>query len=244
MMGLGLRTCGLGLGTVLGLGSLVIFSAPGNAAAPRYGSAEPKLRITVRIQDYAQVAPKILDGAKREATAILGRPGIEVGWVHCTGTGLPSEPLCLQPFGAIDLGIRILPQTMGDQMPRKDDVFGFAVISTDSRPSFLASVFYDRVQALSDALGYSRGATLGYVMAHEIGHLLLRTSGHSPLGIMRALLTPEDLLRPLRFTPTQSLVIRADVARRNRMQQVDAPPEIPAWRQQMAAGQNRPSVTA
>jgi hypothetical protein len=213
---------------MLGLGSLVIFSAAGDAAAPRDGSDEPKLRITVRIQDYAQVAPKILDGAMREASAILGKPGIEVGWVHCTGTGLPSEPLCLQPFGAIDLGLRILPQAMADQAPLKDDVFGFALISTDQCPSFLASVFYHRVQAFSDALGYSRAGTLGYVMAHEIGHLLLRTSGHSPFGIMRAQLPPEDLLRSLGFTPTQSLVIRADVATRNRMQQAEMLPEITA----------------
>ena len=218
----GLRIRGWGLGIMLGLGSLVIFSAAGDAAAPRDGSDEAKLRITVRIQDYAQVAPKILEGAQRQAAAILGEPGIEVVWVDCTRTGLPSEPLCLKPLGAIDLVLRILPQAMADQAPFHDEVFGFAAISTDQRPSFLASVFYHRVQALSDALGYSRAAMLGDVMAHEIGHLLLRTSAHSAFGIMRARLTRDDLLRPLGFTPTQSLIIRADVAGRDRMQQAVA----------------------
>lgn len=146
--------------------------------------------------------------------------------VSSTPAGLPSEPLCLQPLGAIGLVLRILPQAMADRMPFHDDVFGFAAISTDEGPSILAGVFYHRVQALSDALGHSRAATLGYVMAHEIGHLLLRTSGHSAFGIMRGRFTPNDLLRPLGFTPTQSLIIRTDVAGRNRRQQADALADI------------------
>jgi len=43
-------------------------------------------------------------------------------------------------------------------------------------------------------------------MAHEIGHLLLRTSGHLPLGIMRASLTPyEACLRQLSAHPLPAL---------------------------------------
>ena len=43
-------------------------------------------------------------------------------------------------------------------------------------------------------------------MAHEIGHLLLRTSGRSLLGIMRASLTPyEACLRQLSTHPLLAL---------------------------------------
>jgi len=52
---------------------------------------------------------------------------------------------------------------------------------------------------------------LGYVMAHEIGHLLLHSTTHSSEGLMRAEYRPADLKkagqRQLKFTPEQAEVI-------------------------------------
>jgi hypothetical protein len=175
-----------------------------------------ELRITVRIQDYAQVPPKILAEAQREASVMLQDTGVKFTWADCPVGGPATDPVCALPFRATDLAVRILPQGMVARAPLCGDAFGYAAISTDNRPSLLASLFYHRVETLAQAIGYSRAATLGYVMAHEIGHLLLRTSGHSPFGIMRARLTREDLLRPLRFNAAQAELIRADV--RARMQ--------------------------
>jgi hypothetical protein len=46
-------------------------------------------------------------------------------------------------------------------------------------------VFYDSVEKLHQDWHASLSRVLGHVMAHEIGHLLLGTNAHSPMGIMR-----------------------------------------------------------
>jgi len=198
----------------MALGFLVMLSGAGFAKDRPQISAGPRLRISLRVQDYAQVAPKILTQAKREAAAILDETGIETIWVDCPPKGRPTEAVCAQAFTATELALRILPQAMAAQVPLNGDVFGFAAVSTDERPSLVASVFYQRVEALSSQLGYSRASTLGYVMAHEIGHLLLGTNSHSPRGIMRARLAKEDFLRPLGFSAPQADLLRTEVRRR------------------------------
>jgi hypothetical protein len=54
---------------------------------------------------------------------------------------------------------------------------------------------------------------LAYVMAHEMGHLLLPPGAHSPSGIMRPDWDGDDLRHiasgSLQFTPAQANAIRA-----------------------------------
>jgi len=51
-----------------------------------------------------------------------------------------------------------------------------------------ATVFYDRVEKLwlNSTVGPSTGSLLGAAMAHEIGHVLMRSTEHSAAGIMKA----------------------------------------------------------
>jgi hypothetical protein len=100
---------------------------------------------------------------------------------------------------------------MAEHLPLGDDVFGFAVVLSEPGSSLLASVFYHRIRTLADDLGYSRSEALGYIMAHEIGHLLLPSGAHSPSGIILARLTREDLLRSLRFTRAQAQLMIAEL---------------------------------
>lgn len=202
-----------GLGTWIAF--VMLLGCELGVASPQRGGDEGRLRITVRVHDYAQVAPKILEQAKREATTILDETGVESIWADCPPGGRPGDEVCTQAYTATDLVLRILPQAMAAHVQLNGDTFGFAAVSTDERPSFAASIFYHRAKDLSHNLGYSCAATLGYVMAHEIGHLLLGTNSHSPFGIMRARLTREDLLRPLSFSTTQAEHIRIEVRRRN-----------------------------
>jgi hypothetical protein len=200
---------------VRGLGLLAVLAATGNAAA-KQNDRGTALAITVRVRDYAQVPHKMLEEAEQVSAGILGQEGIHVIWLNC-----PS-PECQRPFLFTDLYLRILPESMADLLPFNNEIYGFAAISADQGPSYLASVFYHRVKKLTDELGYCPANILGYVMAHELGHLLLRSSGHSSYGIMKACATRKDLLPPWRFTPAQAQLMRTDVSAR------------------MAAGQNRP----
>jgi hypothetical protein len=74
-----------------------------------------------------------------------------------------------------------------------------------------ADLFYEPIQQLQEETHVSPSVILGHAMAHELGHLLLGTSSHSPNGLMRSHWTGEDLANAskgnLRFTWEQSLTI-------------------------------------
>jgi hypothetical protein len=59
---------------------------------------------------------------------------------------------------------------------------------------------------------FNRWALLGHAMAHEIGHVLLGTTEHSPEGIMKARWGKPDYQRAamgfLEFSPSQRAAIR------------------------------------
>ncbi len=65
----------------------------------------------------------------------------------------------------------------------------------------------------------SLGTILGYAMAHEIGHLLLNTAGHSCRGVMKARWTAGDLAKMpsyyVNFDLDQVAKIGNEVRRRN-----------------------------
>ena len=126
------------------------------------------------------------------------------------------------------LVLRILPQAMAERLARDNASLGFAQNGDAATPGFVASVFYHRVESLAVELGCARAVILGYAMAHEIGHLLLGTSSHSPQGIMRGQWTEKELLSAsagrFGFFPQQGAKMRAEVESRTRVQTAHAQP--------------------
>lgn len=160
--------------------------------------------------------------AQNEASTVLERIGIETVWRHCPVPGEQLTPAddCHSTVGALVL--RILPQAMAERMARDNASLGFAQNGDAATPGFVASVFYHRVESLSVELGCARAVILGYAMAHEIGHLLLGTSSHSPQGIMRARWTEKELLSAsagrFGFFPQQGAKMRAGLESRTKVQ--------------------------
>jgi hypothetical protein len=80
----------------------------------------------------------------------------------------------------------------------------------------LAYAFHERIEASAQRHGTDPAKILGYVMAHEVGHILLARGAHSFTGIMRShwnrfeILSIERSL--LRFTNEQARSIRQTVA--------------------------------
>jgi len=66
---------------------------------------------------------------------------------------------------------------------------------------------------------------LANVAVHELGHLLLRSTAHSLIGLMRAQWDQSDLQRAawgqLRFSSEESKRLRAEVLARAGQQEVD-----------------------
>jgi hypothetical protein len=89
-----------------------------------------------------------------------------------------------------------------------DYTLGFAESGTVD-----ATVLYDRVTKFARRYHINRGVMVGYVIAHELGHLLLPPKSHSMNGVMRDVI---DLRlaaeRQLRFTPEQGALILVRLA--------------------------------
>jgi len=78
-------------------------------------------------------------------------------------------------------------------------------------------IFYDRVETVVVNRPVSASAILGYVFAHEIGHILSGVARHADRGLMRAQWASGDLhsitVRSLGFAPGDSELIRNNMKR-------------------------------
>jgi hypothetical protein len=63
---------------------------------------------------------------------------------------------------------------------------GAMAFSNPFDPVPLVTVLYDRILLATERSPERRAAILAHVLVHEIGHLLRRTNGHSPDGVMKA----------------------------------------------------------
>jgi len=185
-----------------GLGA--IFSSPGSALA----ESKPAATINVLVYNYAKVPSGVLATAQREAQKILAAAGALIVWVDCLEKPPSSESkeLCQRGWSAQTPGLRLLSGHVTRMYGDRE--FGFATIPV------LATVNYERIAAWygRDDAPYVLPVMLGCVMAHELGHLLLRDLGHSTIGVMQPQLGNEQMRQALtarlRFTSQQAKLIR------------------------------------
>jgi hypothetical protein len=201
----------------LSIRALVILVGAINFAFPEaiFASvADSSPTIRVRVNNYTQASPTILVGAEREAGRILGEAGLKTVWLECPpgqSVVIPQDP-CREPLEATDIVLRLLSESKPNKF--QDIVFGFAVVPV------LASVYYDYVAHLarSDNAEFEIPIILGYVIAHEIGHLLLGSNSHSASGIMQGHWERGQIRQAvtgtLRFTPEQAKLIQAETQKR------------------------------
>jgi hypothetical protein len=163
--------------------------------------------LTVVVFDFARTPHELLASATREARHAFRAAGIETEWILC-------HPLrgCSVPDNYVQ--VKIFPRPLANPPASID---GMASTMTCSVTEHCAAsyVYYDRVIAFAESHNASINLTLGYVMVHEIGHLMgLR---HTPGGIMAAVFTSQDLRNAasgwLCFAADDVRELRAAVAR-------------------------------
>lgn len=173
------------------------------AIAPRCMAAST-LQLTVVIYDRAEVGPERVAAAENTVSEIFGRADVQLAWLegfayaaerHGVLNPAPEDPrtlvVTLQPAAeAGRFGVR--------------SVCGGIALGTN------VTVFVRRFDA----------TWLGYVIAHELGHILLGPNAHAVIGIMRGTLLPEDWQKAeqgtLAFTHSQNQQIRRWIAQRSR----------------------------
>jgi len=145
-----------------------------------------KIPLLVQTYDATGVSPRTLDEARSTASVVLAAAGIEPIWRPCHAAG------CIQrPKPPHEVMIRIVNSTPLSERGS----LGFAAVDLAHHGGILATVYLDRVDALAAEAGANRGELLGRVVAHEIGHLILGTTHHSSIGLMRATWTTDELRR-------------------------------------------------
>ena len=110
-------------------------------ATESFTGANPNLKITVRVYNFAQVAKKGLGRAEREAAGILKQAGIVPVWIHCPTSPeeVPIAPACQFPLGPTDIVIRILPRELPKDGGNPMEL-GIAVYPTKDDPNRFGSV--------------------------------------------------------------------------------------------------------
>lgn len=151
-----------------------------------------KQHVQIRVFNVARVPRRDLSRAEGEVSRIFAEAQIEVRWVegaldddaalvtdqsanNTTPTG------CRAARHARELRLQLLPHapqgvatgTLGYSLP----CAAFGVDST---------IFIDQCEGVTYQSLASFSKVLAYSMAHELGHLLLRSNEHSPTGLMRA----------------------------------------------------------
>jgi hypothetical protein len=153
-------------------------------------AGDPARAFSLSVRDYADVPAVTLAGAEREAASIFRAAGISVAWV----------PLASAKPWSPHLQVIILSREMSDQKIAHDAVAP-GTMGQASHRTGRAYVFYDRAVEKAHRYAPNAAKMLGWVITHEVGHLLLGENSHSDAGIMRGIL---DRRRwEPRFTPEQ-----------------------------------------
>jgi len=199
-MGFNFRNC-------VGVSCIVLFW--GSIAAA--GSADRESRkITVLVNDSAQVMQSVLNGAEIETARIFRAAGVEIEWVGCSSRSAIVEDECHVMPGSNQFVLHIVPTGKTSS----DLVFGLAFLGADGSGKY-CDVFYDRVAEAHHQSGVNLSLLLGMVAAHELGHLLLGSHAHSYVGIMTPVWRGEVLRRmdmgSLLFTSEQASAMKARI---------------------------------
>ena len=152
--------------------------------------------VAVAVCDLEGVPNVFIDLAQEVAGEVYRDAGVELEW---------ADHDCHPGEGVF--AVHITSRDMAGTLV-SDHTIGFAETGTR-----VATVLYDRVKWFARRYHLNCGVMLGYVMAHELGHLLLPPKAHSAEGVMRAILDLHSASeRQLRFTSQQAALILHNVA--------------------------------
>jgi hypothetical protein len=161
---------------------LVLITLPMLPAAQREHSEIPELKLLV--YDLAGMRKPDLSEALAQTTRVFQIAAVELSWTagdpvapeaHLMDFSVPAGPLAAPPrvIVARITNKRIPPfppGTLGWALPAGAHV----------------TIFLDEIKRRQAEVGVSVPYLLAYALAHELGHVLMRSGAHAPRGLMRA----------------------------------------------------------
>ena len=176
------------------LAAAFVFAQP--YAAEAVATAEPAA-IVVHVADYQGIPAAERAEAFRLASAVYRDIGVAVAW-----TDLPRDG---EADGRIHIDLVILDAEMSERHRPNPETLGVA-----SHVTKRAYVYYPRIAQHCGSSRSDRARSLAFVVAHELGHVLLPGDSHSTRGLMRGDYKGRVVTIPP-FLPSQARAIRAMV---------------------------------
>jgi hypothetical protein len=152
----------------------------------------PEWTVCIDVENSAGVSLRILDNASKTAGKLLQAAGIPTEWEATLPDSVERlkmhirDPNVHAPTSTEGHSCLILSVTRGTPRNVFPDSLGFALPHAHSGAD--VTIFYDRIELLEWRPVSANATTqqiLGYAIAHEIGHVLLGSTQHSPIGIMK-----------------------------------------------------------
>jgi hypothetical protein len=164
-------------------------------------------QMNISVCNLGEASQKSVTSAETEVSAFFRAANVNVVWKSCDdlpGTTLPTVRWFVLRLR--DIKPSSLPVTSTSL-----DVLGRAFLA-DNGNGDIADAYFEAIKDLAGQYRADAGTLLGYVIVHELGHLLLGP-GHVANGVnvMRAKWSPDELRalkqRWLRFTKPQEASI-------------------------------------
>ena len=167
---------------------------------PTLATASPDAprSVVLHVRDYARVNAGELAFAQKEAARIYERAGVRLRWTDGSARLAPVD-------GNLHLDVLILNGSGMERKLPEPTVFGAA-----GRATGRAYICYPRIVDHIRRRGGNQSILLGFVLAHEIGHLILPENSHSMSGLMRATWEGRMVAVP-DFLPAQAKAVRTIV---------------------------------
>ena len=182
-------------------------------------AADPMLRVAVRTFNYARVPAEELQNARLSAEAIFRPAGISIHWIDCRVPQSESGAACTEPLG--ERGELLLRLT--EVVPLTSDrvvALGASMLDREQRTGVLMTLDVFPIRAIAEKTSMDPSTLLGRTIAHEMGHLLLGSPGHTKRGLMRAFWSHEELrgLKPAhwQFSRDEGAQIRYGLTEKGR----------------------------
>jgi hypothetical protein len=188
------------------------------SAAPAPECPERDLAVTIQIHDYAHVREDSWSRASDVVTRLYRKIEVRTEW---RGVLRPGDRPTRAARGQepredpiAQLTIIVLTPEMAARGRVRDGVLGYAAVAENGMGR-IAYVIYDRVRQVAMEAAANEVELLGFVMAHEIGHLLLGRGSQSETGLMRGHWDRQDLRRvdalKLEFSAPEARQIRSTI---------------------------------
>jgi hypothetical protein len=191
--------------SALTAGLIVIMAFAAQSRASARESRDPeRVSVLVRIDNMANVPADIVRVSEGRAAEVFGGIAVQLEWIDGQTA---NRDMVIAPYTVVLVS--------GGAVPGKAAKRGLVdiVVGEAAAAAHRAYVFYDRIAAMRVISPLDLASTLGDVIAHELGRLMLPVASHSASGIMR----PGLELRPGRvgtFDERQARLIRGVIAAR------------------------------